>query len=333
MTPGGPLRDPARRPLRLPDDGRAPLAGRDSSAGAPLAGRAVLVLRSADRGAALAERLRAAGATVVVEPVVERAPATDPDALDAAVRDLAAGRHAWVGVTSVNAVTALADAAARTGTTLADAPARWAVVGPATRRALADAGVQAALEPDGDLTARGLVAAFAALPADDAPRPTAAPGDRRGVLLPLGDLAAPTLRDGLAALGWEPEVVTAYRTVTRALPDAVVRAWHAGEVDGVVLASGSAAREVARTLGPRDDVLAVAIGEPTAVAAREAGLRLGAVAARPTDDALADAVLAALAPAEPADTDSDRQFGGPSSDRSPEEPNPRRPAEPGTAPT
>ncbi len=58
---------------------------------------------------------------------------------------------------------------------------------------------------------------------------------------------------------------------------------------------GSVAREVARQLGPRDDVVGVAIGDPTARAARDVGLRLDAVAERPTDAALAAALVGALA--------------------------------------
>lgn len=115
------------------------------------------------------------------------------------------------------------------------------------------------------------------------------------VLLPQGDLAAPTMHDGLHDLGYVPHVVTVYRTVTHTLAPDVVAAWRAGAVDAVVLTSGSVAREIARQLGPRDDVVGVAIGDPTARAARDVGLRLDAVADRPTDAALAAALTDALA--------------------------------------
>src|SRR5690606_24438781 len=125
-------------------------------------------------------------------------------------------------------------------------------------------------------------------------RPAAGADPTGLVLLPQGDLAAPTMHDGLHDLGYVPHVVTAYRTVTHALAPEVVAAWRGGEVDAVVLTSGSVAREVARQLGPRDDVAGVAIGDPTARAAREVGLRLDVVADRPTDAALATAVRTAL---------------------------------------
>lgn len=246
----------------------------------------VLVPRAPSRAVGLAGLLRDAGHEVVVAPVVERAPVEDTAALEAAARRLAAGAYAWVVVTSVNAVDALAAAAARTGAPLAASAraARWAAVGPATRRALEAAGVAVDLVPDGEASAAGLVAAFAG--------PAGAGTDGRDVLLPLGDLAGPTLADGLAALGWVPDVVTAYRTVRRDLPADVAARGRAGAIDAVVVTSGSVAREVARQLGTGTPV--VAIGRPSAEAAREAGLRVAAVAERPTDEALAAAVTAVL---------------------------------------
>ncbi|MGW8566186.1 uroporphyrinogen-III synthase [Isoptericola sp. NPDC055881] len=248
---------------------------------------AVLVARAPGRAAGLVTRLRAAGHDVVVAPVIERAPVDDVAPLDDAVRALARGAYVWTVVTSVNAVDALAAAAARTGTDLAAAPARWAAVGPATTRALAAAGVPTALVPDDDPTAAGLVAVFPP-PDDGAP-------DASRVLLPLGDLARPTLEHGLAGLGWAPHVVTAYRTVHHPLPDDVAARARASGFDLVVVASGSVAREIAAQTGTGTPV--VAIGTPSADAARDAGLRVAAVATHPTDAALADAVAAALSAA------------------------------------
>jgi uroporphyrinogen-III synthase len=240
-----------------------------------LTGRTVLLPRSPDRAAGLAALLRAAGADVVVAPVIERAPAPDVDALATAVTDVVAGRYAWVVITSVNAVDALVGTGGPGGRSLADAPVRWAAVGPATVRALAGVGITTDLVPD-DASADGLVTAFGTQPA----------GGR--VLLPLGDLARPTLRDGLTALGWAPDVVTAYRTVRSDLPDDVARRRY----DAVVVTSGSVAREIAAQHGTADPV--VAIGRPSAEAAHSAGLTVAAVADHPTDAALAAAVTTVL---------------------------------------
>ncbi|MCA5894506.1 uroporphyrinogen-III synthase [Isoptericola sp. NEAU-Y5] len=256
---------------------------------------AVWVARSAGRAAALVARLRASGVDAVAAPVIERAPADDHAPLDAAARAVAGGEYRWVVVTSVNAVGALHDAARRAGVDLARAATRWAAVGPATRSALEDVGVRVDLLPaDDDATAAGLVAAF----------PPPGPAAPHRVLLPLGDLASPTLARGLSAAGWAPNVVTAYRTVRHELAPDVARRATDGGFDLVVVASGSAAREVARQVGTGTPV--VAIGGPSAAAAREAGLTVAAVAATPTDDGLAAAVATALpaatSPALPAAT-------------------------------
>ncbi|MGB2556708.1 uroporphyrinogen-III synthase [Cellulosimicrobium cellulans] len=283
-----------------------------------LAGRTVLVPRAPERAAGLAATLRDAGAHVLVSPAIERAPVEDTAPVDGALARLAHGDFAWVVVTSVNAIDELLASAARQGVDLGDAArrARWAAVGPATRRALEAVGVTVELEPD-ENSARGLVAAFAALPPSDQTSTSADQASTSGdhgstsgnqgstsrgrgvVLLPQGDLAAPTMHDGLHDLGYVPHVVTVYRTVTHTLAPDVVAAWRAGAVDAVVLTSGSVAREVARQLGPRDDVVGVAIGDPTARAARDVGLRLDAVAERPTDAALAAALVGALAATGP----------------------------------
>ncbi|WP_426310462.1 uroporphyrinogen-III synthase [Cellulosimicrobium sp. E-16] len=327
MSPG-PLRDPSRGPApvvppppaRTSPRGAAEVAGPASNrhgASAPLSGRTVLVPRAPERAAGLAATLRDAGARVLVSPAIERARVEDTAPADGAVARLAHGDFAWVVVTSVNAIDELVASAARQGLDLDDAARRssWAAVGPATRRALEAVGIQVDLEPT-ENSARGLVATFAALASTD----HASTSRGRGlVLLPQGDLAAPTMHDGLHALGYVPHVVTVYRTVTHALAPDVVAAWRAGEVDAVVLTSGSVAREVAGQLGPRDDVAGVAIGDPTARAARAVGLRLDAVAARPTDAALATALTTVLsgdpvAPsaADPTDAGDPTDEGDPS---------------------
>ncbi|PJI93675.1 uroporphyrinogen-III synthase [Luteimicrobium subarcticum] len=275
----------------------------DTGTGGPLAGRTVLVPRALDRALGLAARLHELGAQVLVSAVVERAPAEDVDAIDSAARDLVAGRFTWTLVTSVNAIDELGAAVTRAGGALVDVPTRWAAVGPATAKALGAVGVEPELVP-AESSAIGLLAALRALSvasATDRAGSGAETGDDTSatapgpeVLLPLGDLARPTLARGLAAMGARQHVVTVYRTVTHPIDADVAAAWHDGRVDAVVLTSGSVAREISGQLGARDDVAGVAIGEPTRRAATEAGLRLDAVAATPDDAGLAAAVVVAL---------------------------------------
>lgn len=255
------------------------MAGHPGPAGRP----AVLVARDPERAADLLALLRDRGLDPVAAPVIERAPVEDQAELDAALARLADGRYDWVAITSVNAVDALLGPAPvdLSGNALVHA-VRWAAVGPATRRTLADRGVAVDLVPQ-TMTAVGLVDAF---PAASARSGLLTTSREPAVLLPLGDLASDTLRAGLRAKGWAVDVVTAYRTVTRELPPELRRPY-----DVVVVASGSAARQVAAQLGPQR---VVAIGEPSAGTARVVGHTVLATAAEPTDEALAAAVTAAL---------------------------------------
>ncbi|WP_129782758.1 uroporphyrinogen-III synthase [Promicromonospora panici] len=242
---------------------------------------AVLVARAPERASGLLALLRERGLDPVAAPVIERAPVEDPAELDAARARLADGAYAWVVITSVNAVYALLGArisASPSATPPHDVGRTtwWAAVGPATQRALARYDVAADLVPE-TASAAGLAAGF----------PRAAQGTEPRVLLPLGDLASDTLRTELEAKGWTVDVVTAYRTVARELPEELRRRY-----DVVVVASGSAARQVAAQLGPQR---VVAIGEPSAGTARAVGHTVLAVAEHPTDEALATAVTQALA--------------------------------------
>jgi uroporphyrinogen-III synthase len=248
------------------------------SAGRPV----VLVARAPGRAAGLLALLRERGLDAMAAPVIERAPVEDLAELDAARERLARGTYDWVGVTSVNAVDALLGPATGDVPAAADRIAagsvRWAAVGPATRQALAARGLAVDLVP-AVATGAGLADVFPAATAGDLAR-------EPRVLLPLGDLASDTLRTGLVAKGWAVDVVTAYRTVTRELPPELRRPY-----DVVVVASGSAARQVAAQLGPQR---VVAIGEPSARAAGAVGHTVLATAAEPTDEALAEAVAEAL---------------------------------------
>ena len=185
--------------------------------------------------------------------------------------------------------------------------ARWAAVGPATARALTAVGIIVDLVAS-ENSAVGLLAEWPGVPgpqpttraastdpsaADAPPLPVTPPASAPRVLLPLGDLARPTLEVGLRERGYEPLRVTTYRTVSHPAPDDVVAAWRDGAFDAVVLTSGSVAREVAGQLGPRSDVSAVAIGEPTRRAAVETGQAVTSVARTADDDGLLAALVAA----------------------------------------
>jgi uroporphyrinogen-III synthase len=127
------------------------------------------------------------------------------------------------------------------------------------------------------------------------------------VLCLRADIAPDGLEDALAAKGWRPRRVTAYRTVmARRLPHDVRSALAARSVDAVTFTSASTVLGFVRgSKGPPAVELSrmpavVCIGPVTAREAREHGMRVAAVARPHTVDGLADAVQRALARRRPA---------------------------------
>ena len=282
----------------------------------PLSGLRVAVTRSVDRAGGLLAALEAAGAEPVLVPLIDFEVA-DEALLGDSMRRLAAGEYRWLVVSSITTVRAMKQWCEAAGTTLAElipAATSVATIGPTSVAVLAAEGVDAVLAPADVQSAAGLVALW---PEFD---PEAGAGR---VLLPQSDLASDTLVDGIAAKGWSPQLVTAYRTVdypareghrlTASLADrspALDKLDHrghtvlspaeaagqmrAGEIDAVVLASGSAARRVAETMAPLpESILVVAIGEPTRAEAQLLGMRVAATAQQPTPAGIVAALAAA----------------------------------------
>jgi uroporphyrinogen-III synthase/uroporphyrinogen III methyltransferase/synthase len=291
----------------------------------PLTGLRVLVPRETPGPDPLVIALSAAGAVPMVVPLIQTVPPHDPTELDDALLALEVGYYGWLAVTSASAVPVLADRAEEVGHDLAQllADVRVAAVGGSTARALREAGVRVDLVPVGRSSAQTLLAAWP--PAGDTPE---------RVLLPLGDLASSALADGLAAHGWPVDVVVTYRTVPGPAPEPATRAaWDAGEVDAVLLTSGSTARNLLTMLGaPAGGTLVCCIGESTATEARRAGIAVDAVAQDQTPGGLVAALAAAVAartgdapdlpslpglpglptlPTQPAPTDRTDPDGGP----------------------
>jgi len=233
---------------------------------APLAGLRVLITRPAGDGAdEWSSALAAAGALPLPYPTVAIVPPHSWQALDEALTRLAG--YDWVVFTSQTAV----------GFVLERLPGRRfpaglqaqiAAVGPATARALKDAGAVVALLPK-DNRQEGLVEAFHALPA----------GAR--VLLPLAEGGRTLLAGSLRARGCAVDAVTVYRT----LPKGDLPAPPAFDV--ATFASPSALRAFLAHAG-RESLFGktvAVIGPTTAKEARLNGIR-AVVAAAPSVDAL-----------------------------------------------
>lgn len=238
--------------------------------GRPLSGRTVVVTR--EEPGELREQLEALGAEVVHVPLIQIVDAPDGGAglRDALSR---AGDYDWLIVTSPNGARRVAAAGDIAGSL------RLAVVGRATEATLRElTGRDADLVPEVQRL-EGLLEVF--------PR-----GSGR-VLAARGDLADPSLVDGLQALGWAVDDVVAYRTVAR-MPTGGDRA-RVERAHVVTFASGSAARAWADAFGPQlttdRGIAVVAIGPSSAAAARQAGIDVAAVAGRHSVDGLVSAVV------------------------------------------
>ncbi len=238
----------------------------------PLAGRTVLVTRPREQAGELTRALRRRGATAIEAPTIEIAPVRSAE-LTRALRELAEGAFAWVTLTSPRTVEVLAGRLAPR-----EVRAGVAAIGEGTSEAFRR---WARREPDlvpRTFTTAALARSF--------PR-----GDGR-VLCPRADVAPEGLEEALAAKGWTPTRVDAYRTRTpRSLPAEARWALRRGDVDAVTFTSASTVRGFVRLLGAaRGAPRVVCIGPVTAREARAHGLPVHAVAAPHTVEGLVAAL-------------------------------------------
>lgn len=243
------------------------------TAGRRLAGRTVLVTRPADQSATLVKLIDRLGARSIVAPAIEIVPARSA-ALTAALRDLAGGEFAWLALTSRATVEMLRGRL----DSPRDVRARVAAIGDGTAEAYRRWSRRTPDLVPASFTTAGLARAF--------PR-----GSGR-VLCARADIAPEGLEDALAAKGWSPTRVDAYRTrMPRSLPPEARDALRRGEVDAVTFTSASTVRGFVGALGAmRGSPKVVCIGPVTAREARERGLVVHAVARPHTIEGVAAAL-------------------------------------------
>ena len=254
----------------------------------PLAGRVILLTRPADRGEGLVERLRGWGAVVERRPTIAFEPPAEPGPARRAISRLS--EYGWVVFTSVNGVEffrGFLDTVLKGAT----APSfRCACVGSATARALEARGVVAdrvAVESH----AEGLA---------DLLRKRLRTGER--VLWVRPEEARPVLRQRLEAAGIEVDAVAFYRNVAAPGLDELVRDLRQDRYDAIVFTSPStlarlteaAGNERARLLRTLAGIALFAIGRVTARALEAERLPVAGVAAEPSDDGIAKALLRVL---------------------------------------
>ena len=268
----------------------------------------VLVTRPGAVGLSLAAAVERAGGTAIVEPMLHIRPLRSAEAESAATRGRADGFD-WVVLTSANAVDGiLANSASPGGIPAVMGSARVAVVGAATANRLRMEGVEpgfVARRSD----AAGLAAELIGMGIAG-----------QSVWLPQGNLATDDLFRALTAAGAKVVTSEVYRVEPPAeLAPAVRAALLQGDIDAALFASPSAARHLVELLGldwsTLDAVRLIAIGPTTAAALARLDLDVAAIARRPSDDDLIDALRQALDGNGPADDHHDLTTSMTSQDR------------------
>lgn len=246
-------------------------------------GMKIVVTGSDHLVARLTDGVRNRGGEPMVMPTIRIDAPLDPRPLHAATDGLRHGRFDRVVLTSQNAVEALADS----WTDPMIGPIWIAVVGEATAQALRAFGREPQLVAE-EPRAEGLLDAMADI---------IVPGDR--VLLPLSDRARPVLAEGLAELGAEVSVVTAYEAhIIGQIGSDLEQQMAQGEIGAVLLASPSAVEGFLAQAGHLLPALSgasfVAIGGVTADAMLAAGLPVHAMPDAPGADTMIEALATYL---------------------------------------
>lgn len=244
-----------------------------------LEGKRILVTRAEQDAGSLADLLELAGAKPIAAPTIAFEPPEDLAPLDDVLLRAVGDEFAWIVFATPRAANAFGERMKAHGVR-APLPAKIAAVGPSTVAALEELGFGADFMPV-EFTSKELVASF--------------PKGEGKVLLPRADIAPADLEEGLAARGWMPIRVTAYRTVhPEHLPDEAKLALAHGWVDALAFTSASTVRGFVRMAGGPGAVPAAAkvacIGPVTAEAAGLAGLEVDAVAEPHTIEGLVEAL-------------------------------------------
>ncbi|HEV1994577.1 MAG TPA: uroporphyrinogen-III synthase [Candidatus Acidoferrum sp.] len=249
-----------------------------------LAGKRIVITRSAAQSEALARELSARGAIPVVLPLVSFADPEDFAPLDAAIAEIQ--RFDWMILTSAQAVRAVVKRGEELKLSLirSESKLRIAAVGPVTAEAARQAGLPVEYAAE---THTG-----AALAEELGNRLQGAK-----VFLPRSDRANPDLPPALKRHGAHVTEVIAYRTLRATDVDQrKLGQIAAGAADAVLFFSPSAVQYFAALFGGeqlhalQDKLAITAVGPVTANALREAGIRRTVLAADTTAVAVVEAL-------------------------------------------
>lgn len=261
--------------------------GLDYFTNRPLFGQRILVTRTRQQASELRTRLEALGAEVLEAPTIQIVEPSDADAqaLDEAVANMQ--RYDAAIFTSANAVNTLADRLEKANLdSRALAGVHLSCIGQATADALLER-----LRCRADFVPkRSIAEAFV--------KELLETQDYAGkrVLLPQADIARPLLAKGLTDAGCDMDVITAYETKPAdGLPEDVLDALRAGEVDWITFTSSSTAANLAELLGDEAERINVcklaSIGPKTSETMREHKMPIAVEATRHDLEGLIDAIV------------------------------------------
>ena len=195
----------------------------------PLGGKRVIVTRPKKRSRGMAERLTALGAEVILLPAIETECIADNQGLKDAFSRLS--EYSWIAFTSAEGVDCFFDSLYKEGKDIRSlAGVRFAVIGPATGKALEKRGIFAALTAEpftGEALGRRLAENME-------------PGER--LLLPRADIGTEEVTGPLTEAGVSFDDIPVYRTknakadriLPQILPDDIVTFTSASTVRGFV---------------------------------------------------------------------------------------------------
>ena len=258
----------------------------------PLAGCRVLVSRAKKQAGALSSALCELGCQVIEIPFIEIRKPGSYEPLDAALRNFAS--YDWLILTSVNGVKALFERMAKKRLNLsALAHLKIAAIGPATRKAIEQHGLQVTITPK-EYVAESVVAALQ----------RRVNGKR--VLLVRAKVARDVIPRELREADAQVDVVEAYETVAPKSSEKRLRAVLASrrKPHAITFTSSSTVRNFVRLLGlrsartilsksaPHHGVHTASIGPVTSATLREFGLPVDIEAREYTIPGLVAAIVA-----------------------------------------
>jgi uroporphyrinogen III methyltransferase/synthase len=249
-----------------------------------LAGKRIVITRSAAQSEAIARELTARGAIPAVLPLVSFAEPEDFAPLDAAITDIQ--RFDWMILTSAQAVRSVVKRCEQLKRKVIrkESKLRIACVGPVTAEAAQQAGLPVDYVAETH-TGAGLAEELGSKLAG------------AKVLLPRSDRANPDLSVALKRHGAEVSEVIAYRTLRpKAVDEKNLSQIANGETDAILFFSPSAVQYFAELLGGEQlrllqgRLAVTAVGPVTANALRQAGVSRAVVAADTSSAAVIEAL-------------------------------------------